>query len=113
MNAFVVQSSEAARDVLGTWFYWKDSFTAAPYTSIAGNVVLATVLSLSLTNSDENLLDQASSMSSMVTGAAISIVTLTFSLTVLSVQLASQSYSPRLLDEFLKDPVSKVSFVNP
>ena len=47
-------------------------------------------------------------MSSLVSGASISIVTLTFSLTVLSVQIASQSYSPRLLEEFLKDPVSKI-----
>ena len=47
-------------------------------------------------------------MSGMVSGASITIVTLTFSLTVLSVQIAAQAYSPRLLDTFLKDPVSKV-----
>mmetsp|Transcript_16641 Transcript_16641/g.32252 ORF Transcript_16641/g.32252 Transcript_16641/m.32252 type:complete len:559 (-) Transcript_16641:670-2346(-) len=46
----------------------------------------------------------------MVSSACISISTLTFSLTVVAIQLASVNYSPRLLDEFLKDPISKQAF---
>jgi len=45
-----------------------------------------------------------------VSGITVSISTLTFSLTVVAVQLASQSYTPRLLDEFIKDPMTKRSF---
>ncbi len=45
----------------------------------------------------------------MVAGLSISIVTLTFSLTVLSLQLAAANYSPRLMDEFMKDPVQKIT----
>ena len=44
----------------------------------------------------------------MLSSASLSIVTLTFSLTVLSVQIAAQSYSPRLLDDFIKDPIPKI-----
>ena len=95
-------------NVLSTWFAWKDSFTLVPYISIVVNVFLACLLSIAHTSSNVNLLDQGMNMSGMVSGAAITIVTLTFSLTVLSVQIAAQSYSPRLLDAFLKDPVSKV-----
>lgn len=45
----------------------------------------------------------------IVSGTAISIATLTFSLTVLSLQTAAVNYTPRLLDEFLKDPVAKLA----
>ena len=71
------------------------------------NALLASLLSV-ITNDDVVLLDKGLRMMGLVSNASISIVTLTFSLTVLSVQIAAQSYSPRLLDEFLKDPVSKV-----
>ncbi|KNC78605.1 hypothetical protein SARC_08975 [Sphaeroforma arctica JP610] len=54
--------------------------------------------------------DSANSIMSLVASSAISIATLTFSLTVLAIQLAAVNYSPRLLDEFLKDPVAKRSF---
>ena len=48
-------------------------------------------------------------MISLLCSTSISIATLTFSLTVLSIQIAAQTYSPRLLDDFLKDPVSKIA----
>ena len=48
-------------------------------------------------------------MISLLSGTSITIATLTFSLTVLSIQIAAQTYSPRLLDDFLKDPVSKIA----
>ena len=76
--------------------------------SMITNVVLASLLSLITKDDDPVLLDKGLRMISLVSNASISIVTLTFSLTVLSVQIASQNYSPRLLDEFLKDPMSKV-----
>lgn len=71
------------------------------------NVLLASLLSLE-TNNDAVLLEKGIRMMGLVSNASISIVTLTFSLTVLSVQIAAQSYSPRLLEDFLKDPVSKM-----
>jgi uncharacterized membrane protein len=94
--------------LLWTWFPWKDSFVAAPLATMILNAVLAPLLCLATTKEQVYLIDQALRMIGMVSNAAISIVTLTFSLTVLSVQIAAQSYSPRLLDEFIKDPVSKL-----
>ena len=90
-----------------------DSFVGVPLAYIAMNILLAGLLSLWTVTSDNeedcgSFMEQSQRMASMVSTAAISIVTLTFSLTVLSIQIAAQSYSPRLLDEFLKDPVSKV-----
>jgi uncharacterized membrane protein len=93
-------------EILGGSFAWKDSFKVGPFVAIGLNVLLACLLSL-ITNNDKALLDQGIRMSNMVSGASIQIVTLTFSLTVVSVQLASQSYSPRLLEEFIRDPVAK------
>jgi len=90
-----------------------ESFVTFPVGYMILNVLLAIVLSTNVTTElstvDANsLIDQGLRMSGFVSTAAISIVTLTFSLTVLSIQIAAQSYSPRLLDAFLKDPVSKI-----
>ena len=90
-----------------------ESFLTFPIMYMIVNVLLAVVLSTmattELSTADANsLIDQGLRMSGFVSTAAISIVTLTFSLTVLSIQIAAQSYSPRLLDAFLKDPVSKI-----
>ena len=76
------------------------------------NALLASLLS-EITNDDVVLLDKGLRMMGLVSNASISIVTLTFSLTVLSVQIAAQSYSPRLLDEFLKDPVNVCNHRDP
>lgn len=86
---------------------WKDSFILYPILSMIMNALLASLL-CQATNNNVVLLEQGIRMMGLVSNASISIVTLTFSLTVLSVQIAAQSYSPRLLDEFLKDPVSKI-----
>jgi len=72
------------------------------------NILLAYLLSFITTTENPALLDQGMLMIGLVSNASISIVTLTFSLTVLSVQVAAQTYSPRLLDEFVKDPMSKI-----
>ena len=53
--------------------------------------------------------DGARALLSMLAGASISVVTLTFTLTVLSLQLAASNYSPRILDEFVKDPIQKLT----
>jgi uncharacterized membrane protein len=52
-------------------------------------------------------------LSAVVVGAvielvAITVTTLIFSLTVVALQLASQQFSPRLLREFTRDPVTRV-----
>ena len=83
--------------VLWTWFPWKDSFFVYPLLSMVVNVILASVLSLITSRDNPELLEQGKMMIGLVSNASISIVTLTFSLTVLSVQIAAQSYSPRLL----------------
>jgi uncharacterized membrane protein len=86
----------------------EDSFRVGPYLSIFLNVLLACLLSLVTTNENaERLREQGLYMSNLVSGAAISIVTLTFSLTILSVQIAAQSYSPRLLEDFIRDRAAK------
>ncbi|CEM01181.1 unnamed protein product [Vitrella brassicaformis CCMP3155] len=43
----------------------------------------------------------------MIASACIAIVTLTFSLTVLALQLFSQQYSPRLLDSYMRKAANK------
>ena len=67
------------------------------------------MLSIITTADHHGLLSQAKQMISLLCSTSISIATLTFSLTVLSIQIAAQTYSPRLLDDFLKDPVSKIA----
>ncbi|MBI9115295.1 DUF2254 domain-containing protein [Sanguibacter suaedae] len=49
----------------------------------------------------------AASLMQTVATAAMSIVSLTFSLTVVALQLASQQFSPRLLRDFTRDRVTK------
>lgn len=53
-------------------------------------------------------IDAASSLLQVVAGSAITVTTLTFSLTVVALQLASQQFSPRLLREFTNDPFTRV-----
>lgn len=50
----------------------------------------------------------ASTMVQVVATAAVTVITLTFSLTVVALQLASQQFSPRLLREFTRDAVTRV-----
>ena len=81
-----------------TWLLqWSHSFVAPPLVFMTINIVLASLLSLIRTSDRPELLDQGILMLNLVATASISIVTLTFSLTVLSVQVASQTYSARLL----------------
>ena len=85
------------------------TFLLIPVSYTCLNVILAGTLGSLITNENERLLPQAESMIGMLTSTSIGIVTLTFSLTVLSIQIAAQTYSPRLLDDFLKDPISKIA----
>jgi len=50
----------------------------------------------------------AATMLQAISAASISVITLTFSLTVVALQLASQQFSPRLLRDFVRDPWTKV-----
>lgn len=95
-------------NVIQTALY-DDSFLRAPVFAIFFNVILVILLSIE-TRDDSILLDRGLRMIDLVSASAITIVTLTFSLTVLSVQIAAGSYSPRLLEDFLKDPISKLMF---
>jgi uncharacterized membrane protein len=87
---------------LYAWFPWRESFVMVPMLSMFFNAILAASLSQITSLDNPELLGQGLVMIGLVSGASISIVTLTFSLTVLSIQIAAQSYSPRLLDDFLK-----------
>ncbi len=51
--------------------------------------------------------DAASTLLQVVATAALTTITLTFSLTVVALQLASQQFSPRLLRDFTRDAVIK------
>ena len=51
--------------------------------------------------------DAAATMLQAISSASISVITLTFSLTVVALQLASQQFSPRLLRDFVRDPWTK------
>lgn len=48
--------------------------------------------------------DVASTLLQVVATATMTATTLTFSITVVALQLASQQFSPRLLREFARDP---------
>lgn len=50
----------------------------------------------------------ASALVQLIGTAVMTAATLTFSLTVVALQLASQQFSPRLLREFARDPVTQV-----
>jgi uncharacterized membrane protein len=49
----------------------------------------------------------ALTMLQVVAASTITVTTLTFTLTVVALQLASQQFSPRLMREFVHDPVTK------
>ena len=51
--------------------------------------------------------DAVSTLLQVVTTSVVTVTTLTFSLTVVALQLASQQYSPRLLREVTRDRVTK------
>lgn len=52
-------------------------------------------------------IDNASAVLQVIAAATITTITLTFSLTVVALQLASQQFSPRLLRDFVRDRVTK------
>ena len=87
--------------------------------AVAGVVaaVLATVLSTIRTESGllavlwPSDTAAAGTTLQLVATAAVTITTLTFSITVLALQLAAQQYSPRLLRGFAQDPVIKAVLV--
>ena len=88
-------------------------FFLFPALSVTGNAVLAAILSNTNLHyrgdAANEWRDIGSALSGMLSNASLSIVTLTFSLTVLSLQIASQTYSPRLLDDVLKAPTSQMA----
>ena len=84
-------------------------FLFYPFLSVFVNILLAGVLSNVYKLNDESWRSVGITMSSMLASTSITIVTLTFSLTVLSIQIAAQTYSPRLLDDFLQDPISHIA----
>ena len=49
----------------------------------------------------------AATMLQVVAGSSITVTALTFTLTIVALQLASQQFSPRLMREFVHDPVTK------
>ena len=52
--------------------------------------------------------DAASTLVQTVAGSVVTVTTLTFTLTVVALQLASQQFSPRLLREFTRDRLTRV-----
>ncbi|MCI3924575.1 DUF2254 domain-containing protein [Paenibacillus sp. TRM 82003] len=84
---------------------------------VAGAVALAAGLVLAQLRPEESSLlsrlawpggtDGASTMLQAIAGASISVISMTFSLTVVALQLASQQFSPRLLRDFMRDPWTK------
>ena len=90
--------------------YTTHTFLSVPLVYVLANVLLAILLSLIAPSaSNEELREQGLQMSDTILSTSITILALTFSLTFLSIQIAAQTYSPRLLDDFIKDPVSKIS----
>ena len=110
--------------------YLHKSFWAYPFLSVMFNIVFGYVLcSIDIAaeryhgfqTGDKSAyvviftgsVDGARALASMLSSTAISVVTLTFSLTVLSLQIAASNYSPRILDEFIKDRVRSLLATTP
>jgi uncharacterized membrane protein len=51
--------------------------------------------------------DAASTMLQVIATGAITVITLTFSVTIVALQFASQQFSPRLLRDFMRDRLTK------
>lgn len=96
----------------------RGSLAAVP----AVGVTIAIALGLLLPVVDESLADEefasvlfgggpdaARSVLETMTGSVITVASLTFSLTVITLQLASSQFSPRLLRTFVRDPVTQVT----
>ncbi len=99
------KSAESTRGAIWVW----------PVGAGAGGLVLGTALSQVEVRSPtwaQRLWpgdsESASTLVQLVAASAITVTTLTFSLTVLSLQLASQQFSPRLLRQFTRDPVTRI-----
>ena len=83
--------------------------------TLAGLVAAGAALGLSVVRPTDGWLtrlwpgdqDAVSTLFQVVTTSVITVTTLTFSLTVVAMQLASQQFSPRLLREVTRDRVSK------
>lgn len=53
--------------------------------------------------------DAASTLLQVIAASAITVTSLTFSVTIVALQLASQQFSPRLLRDFMRDRVTKAA----
>jgi uncharacterized membrane protein len=82
---------------------------------VAGFVALVAALGLSRVRPEDGPLtlvwrgdlDATSDTLTVVATAVMTAITLTFSVTVVALQLASQQFSPRLLRDFVRDPVTR------
>ncbi|WP_167760905.1 DUF2254 domain-containing protein [Geodermatophilus sp. DF01-2] len=106
----------------GAWSRLRDSFTGALWPLPTALIVLAFALGLVLPIFDEILNtgeeplalvfeggpSAARGILSTIAGSIISVTTLLFSLTIVTLQLASSQYSPRLLQTFVRDRVVQV-----
>ncbi len=101
----------------------RDAVTGALWPLPAAAVVLAVVLGAALPLLDEALQasgeeplayvfeggpSAARGILSTIAGSVISVTTLLFSLTIVTLQLASSQYSPRLLQTFVRDRIVQV-----
>ena len=106
----------------GVWARLRDGVTGALWPLPTAAVLLAIGLGIGLPVLDE-VLDSgqqplallfeggpsaARGILSTIAGSVISVVTLLFSLTIVTLQLASSQYSPRLLQTFVRDRVVQV-----
>lgn len=102
-----MRAERAQRDVGSLWLW--------PVVSGAAGLALALLLLLvrSISPRIDSFLwpgdtSSATAMAQTVAGSVVTVTSLTFTLTVVALQLASQQFSPRLLREFSRDPVTKV-----
>ncbi len=96
---------------------WKSSLFAVPMAFVLGGILLgeagialdrrisdgATKLPLGLTSTVES----ARSVLSTVAGGTITVAGIAFSVSILTIQLASSQYSPRIVSNLFRDPFNK------
>ena len=102
------------------WIYLRSSFWFTPSLIVAGSIALA----ISLINADSVMNDEmltnwpclfgagaegSRQMLSTIASSMMTVVGVTFSMTLVTLALASSQYSSRVLGNFMRSPITQVA----
>lgn len=107
MPNFVTSRSTAERSPSPLW-QWPLVAGVASAAGAAGLSMVRPAPGTWLASLPGGEMDDARALLQVTATSVMTATTLTFSLTVVALQLASQQFSPRLLREFTRDPITKL-----